>query len=113
MEFSRIESQMIDHTVAFWGMKLKAHAFIYLSPISLSKEIVGTLICSQTSPKNSSKNLLQRAMAVITKCDIFFVTKCDSLLLQSATAILLQSVTCVITKCDRYYKVRRFYYKVK
>ena len=43
----------------------------------------------------------------------FFVTKCDNLLLQSATAILLQSVTSVITKCDRYYKVRRFYYKVR
>ena len=29
------------------------------------------------------------------------------------TAILLQSVTSVITKCDRYYKVRQFYYKVR
>ena len=26
---------------------------------------------------------------------------------------LLQSATSVITKCDRYYKVRRFYYKVR
>ena len=50
--------------------------------------------------------LLQSATA-------FFITKCDNLLLQSATAILLQSVTSVITKCDRYYKVRRFYYKVR
>ena len=32
-----------------------------------------------------------------------FITKCDKVVLQSATAILLQS----ITKCDRYYKVRR------
>ena len=37
----------------------------------------------------------------------FFITKCDGLLLQSATAFLLQSATSVITKCDRYYKVRR------
>ena len=29
------------------------------------------------------------------------------------TAILLQSVTSVITKCDRYYKVQQFYYKVR
>jgi len=29
------------------------------------------------------------------------------------TAILLQSVTSVITKCDTYYKVRQFYYKVR
>ena len=44
--------------------------------------------------------LLQSATA-------FFITKCDGLLLQSATACLLQSATSVITKCDRYYKVRR------
>ena len=44
--------------------------------------------------------LLQSATAI-------FVTKCDGLLLQSATAFLLLSVTSVITKCDRYYKVRR------
>ena len=50
--------------------------------------------------------LLQSATA-------FFITKCDNLLLQSATAILLQSVTSVITKCDRYYKVWRFCYKVR
>ena len=43
----------------------------------------------------------------------FFITKCDDLLLQSATAFLLQSATGItkfdnfITKCDRYYKVRR------
>ena len=35
------------------------------------------------------------------------------MLLQSATAILLQRTTSVITKCDRYYKVRQFYYKVR
>ena len=57
----------------------------------------------------------------ITKCDkcyykvrqLFFITKCDGLLLQSATAFLLQSATSVITKCDRYYKVSQFYYKVR
>ena len=54
--------------------------------------------------------LLQSATA-------FFITKCDGLLLQSATALLLQSATGIakcdnfITKCDRYYKVRR--YKVR
>ena len=50
--------------------------------------------------------LLQSATA-------FFITKCDGLLLQSATAFLLQSATSVVTKCDRYYKVRQFYYKVR
>ena len=50
--------------------------------------------------------LLQSATA-------FFITKCDGLLLQSATAFLLQSATSVITKCDRYYKVWQFYYKVR
>ena len=34
-------------------------------------------------------------------------------LLQSATAFLLQSATSVVTKCDRYYKVWQFYYKVR
>ena len=33
-------------------------------------------------------------------------------LLQSATSFLLQSATSVITKFERYYKVRQFYYKV-
>ena len=49
--------------------------------------------------------LLQSARA-------FFITNCDGLLSQSATAFLLQSAT-GITKCDRYYKVRQFYYKVR
>ena len=35
------------------------------------------------------------------------------ILLQSATAFLLQSATSVITKCDSYYKVWQFYYKVR
>ena len=34
--------------------------------------------------------------------------KVRQVLLQSATAFLLQSATCVITKCDRYYKVRQY-----
>ena len=61
--------------------------------------------------------LLQSATA-------FLITKCDGLLLQSATAFLLQSATSTvllqsatvitksdnfITKCDRYYKVRRLF----
>ena len=39
--------------------------------------------------------------------------KVRQVLLQSATAFLLQSATSVITKCDRYYKVWQFYYKVR
>ena len=42
--------------------------------------------------------LLQSATA-------FFITKCDGLLLQSATSIT--KCDNFITKCDRYYKVRR------
>ena len=34
--------------------------------------------------------------------------KVRQVLLQSATAFLLQSATSVITKCDRYYKVRQY-----
>ena len=61
----------------------------------------------------SISSLLQSATSVITKCDSFFITKwCDKCyykvrqLLQSVT-ILLQSAT-GITKCDDYYKVRRY-----
>ena len=61
----------------------------------------------------SISSLLQSATSVITKCDSFFITKCDGLLLQSATAFILQSATRAITKCDRYYKVWQFYYKVR
>ena len=59
---------------------------------------------------------------LITKCDDLllqsvtasFITKCDNLLLQSATAIfVLHTATSVITKCDKYYKVKQFYYKVR
>ena len=42
-----------------------------------------------------------------------FITECNGLLLQSATALLLQSAASVITKCDRCYKVRESYYKVR
>ena len=42
-----------------------------------------------------------------------FITKCDGLLLQIATAFLLQSATRFITNCDRYYKVRCIYYKLR
>ena len=50
--------------------------------------------------------LLQSATACV-------IRKCNGLLLQSATAFLLLSATIVITKLDRYYKVRQFYYKVR
>ena len=50
--------------------------------------------------------------SVVTKCDSFFITKCDKcyykvrqVLLQSATGIT--KCDNFITKCDRYYKVRR------
>ena len=43
----------------------------------------------------------------------YCITKCDRLLLQIATAFLLQSATQFITNCDRYYKVRWIYYKLR
>ena len=55
----------------------------------------------------STLRLLQSATAY------FFFTKRDGLLLQSATAFLLQSAISVVKKCDRYLKVRQFYYKVR
>ena len=42
-----------------------------------------------------------------------FITKCDGQLLQIATAFLLQSATRFITSCDRHYKVRWIYYKLR
>ena len=63
---------------------------------------------------NYSSKVYYKVRWQLLQCDsFFFIAKCDNLLLQSATAILLQSVTSVITKCNRYYKVRRFYYKVR
>ena len=38
---------------------------------------------------------------------------CDGQLLQIATAFLSQSATLFITNCDRYYKVRWIYYKLR
>ena len=61
----------------------------------------------------SSKVYYKVRWQLLQSVTAFFITKCDNLLLQSATTILLQSVTSVIIKCDRYYKVRRFYYKVR
>ena len=52
------------------------------------------------------KKVLQSATA-------YFITKCDGQLLQITTAILLQSTTRFITNCDRYYKVRWIYYKLR
>ena len=43
----------------------------------------------------------------------YFITKCDGQLLQIGTAFLLQSATRYITNCDRYYKVRWIYYKLR
>ena len=78
------------------------------------EDIEGQMNCLQTSQMNySSKVYYKVRWQLLQSVIAFFTTKCDNLLLQSATVILLQSVTSVITKCDRYYKVRRFYYKVR
>ena len=84
---------------------------------------------SQYSPVRPSRSVSKRLIHIeileyqsidITKCDnlfsqsatAYFVTKCNKLLLQGPTAILLESVPSVMTKCDRYYKVLQFYYKI-
>ena len=67
----------------------------------------GQLNCPQTSQMNySSKVYYKVRWQLLQSATAFFIKRCDNLLLQSATAISLQSVTSVITKCDRYYKVR-------
>ena len=66
------------------------------------------------------ERLLQNAADTITRCDSYFITKCDRSLLQNASVFLLQNTTVFlqnatvvtkcddfITKCDRYYKMRR------
>ena len=58
----------------------------------------------------------RRTYIPVTLCNNMrqlFTTKCDSPLLQSVTAILLQSMAGVIAKNDSYFKVRRFYDKVR
>ena len=74
--------------------------------------VITDIITSQHS------SLLNDQFVFITKCDgvvlqsatqALFITKCNKVLLKSATAILLQSATSVITKCDRYYKVRQVF----
>ena len=76
--------------------------------------------------------LLQNATDVITKCDNYFIEKCGKSLLQvvlafslqNATTILLQNTTKVCYKMcqllyykmrhgDSYYKMRRYYYKMR
>ena len=52
-------------------------------------------------------------MELLQIATAFFFTKRDGLLLQIATAFLLQSSTRFITNCDRYYKVRWIYYKLR
>ena len=51
-------------------------------------------------------------LSLLQSATVYFYYICDGLLLQSATTLLLQSATSVVTKCDRCYKVRTFYYKV-
>ena len=52
-------------------------------------------------------------MELLQIATAYFIAKCDGLLLQIATAFLLQSATRFITNCDRYYKVRWIYYKLR
>ena len=52
-------------------------------------------------------SLLQNATDIITKCDSDFITKCDRSLSQNETGFLLA------TKCDSFYKLRRYYYKMR
>ena len=52
-------------------------------------------------------------MELLQIATAYFITKCDRLLLQIATAFLLQSATQFTTNCDRYYKVRWIYYKLR
>ena len=59
------------------------------------------------------KKVLQSAMELLQIATAYFITKCDGHLLQIATAFLLQSATRYITNCDRYYKVRWIYYKLR
>ena len=59
------------------------------------------------------KKVLQSAMELLQIATAYFITKCDGQLLQIATAFLLQSATRYITNCDRYYKVRWIYYKLR
>ena len=49
----------------------------------------------------------------INKDDDVCLKKCDGQLLQIATPFLIQSATRFITHCDRYYKVRWIYYKLR
>ena len=52
-------------------------------------------------------------MELLKIATAYFITKCDGQLLQIATAFLLQSATRYITNCDRYYKMRWIYYKLR
>ena len=56
---------------------------------------------------------LQSAMELLQIAIAQFITKCDGQLLQIGTAFLLQSATWFITNCDKYYKVRWIYYKLR
>ena len=59
--------------------------------------------------------LLQNTMTdVIIKCNSYFIIKCDNHLITKCDKSLLnKSVSFFITKCDSYYKVQRFYYKLQ
>ena len=66
-------------------------------------------------------SLLQNVTDIIAKCDSYFITKCNRNLLQNGSCFLLQNATVLllnatvntncndsVTKCDSYYKMRRF-----
>ena len=52
-------------------------------------------------------------MELLQMVTAWFITNCDGQLLQYATAFLLQSATPFIVSCDRYYKVRWIYRKLR
>ena len=91
-----------------WCLYLPESAFHFLRDSKSTK-----LFINYSQMNHSSKVHDKVRWQLLHIVTAFFITKCDNLLLQSATAILLQSVTSVITKYDGYYKVRRFYYKVR
>ena len=46
------------------------------------------------------------------KCDRYFITIWEKSLLQNESAFFIKRYNSSITKCDSYYKMRRFYYKM-
>ena len=58
------------------------------------------------------ETVLQNSTNIITKCDSYFITKCDKHLLQYTSGFFTSKCNSFIVKCDRYYKMQRFRYKI-